>query len=308
MSRLPLLRPATLADVPELERLMLADEGVPPGSQLADLRHVLARGTVVVAEVAAGDGGGTEGAGVAAGGDEAPDAAADASRVIVGFGAAVDSGRSRHLADLFVRRSWQGRGVGQRLLAAVLGNAAVRTTFASDDPRALPLYVRAGMTALWPNLYLLGNPARLPPAPTGHVVRPATLDEMAEAERRWIPVDRRREAAYWSSGVTDPRPFVVLAGDRPVAAGLARDRITGPGRWLDHAVVSPDADPVSALLPALRFGLARTDIGGACVPGPSPLVRVLLDAGFRIENRDTFLASDPAVLDPTREIVNTGFL
>jgi hypothetical protein len=72
--------------------------------------------------------------------------------------------------------------------------------------------------------------------------------------------------------------------------------------------VSPDADPVSALLPALRFGLAGTDIGGACVPGPSPLVRILLDAGFRIENRDTFLASDPAVLDPTREIVNTGFL
>jgi hypothetical protein len=44
------------------------------------------------------------------------------------------------------------------------------------------------------------------------------------------------------------------------------------------------------------------------VPGPSPLVRVLLESGFRIIDHDTFLASDPAVIDPLREIVNTGFL
>ena len=34
-----------------------------------------------------------------------------------------------------------------------------RTTFGSDDPRACRLYVRAGMAALWPNLYLSGDPA-----------------------------------------------------------------------------------------------------------------------------------------------------
>ena len=34
----------------------------------------------------------------------------------------------------------------------------------------------------------------------------------------------------------------------------------------------------------------------------------LLEAGFRIVDRDTFLASDPGLDDPHREIVNTGLL
>jgi len=237
-------------------------------------------------------------------------AVAEIEAGIAGFGAAVDTGRSRHLADLFVRRERQGAGLGRRLLEAVMGEAQARTTFASADPRALPIYVRAGMTALWPNLYLDGDAARLP-APPGYAVEPIAFETLAAVEPRWTGADRTRELAYWRR-LPDPRPFGVSAGGRLVAVGLSRGRIVGRGRWIDRAVVAPDAEPLPALLAALAAAplaaAARRGALGACVPGPSSLVRALLDAGFRITDRDIFLASDPDVVDPAREIMNTGFL
>src|SRR5512142_2915710 len=40
---------------------------------------------------------------------------------VVGYAAAIDAGVALHLADLFIRPAPLGRGIGQRLLAAVLG-------------------------------------------------------------------------------------------------------------------------------------------------------------------------------------------
>ena len=58
----------------------------------------------------------------------------------------LDTGRARMLADLFVEPGRLGQGLGRPLLTALFEDAPVRATFASSDPRALPLYVRAGMT------------------------------------------------------------------------------------------------------------------------------------------------------------------
>ncbi len=73
---------------------------------------------------------------------------------VVGFAAVVERAGVTHLADLFVLPDRFGEGTGGQLLAAVMGDATRRTTFASSDPRALPLYVRNGMIPWWPNLYL----------------------------------------------------------------------------------------------------------------------------------------------------------
>jgi GNAT superfamily N-acetyltransferase len=288
------LRPAVEADVPLLEAVMLATEEPPPGetpmpagAQQPYLAHLVARGRVVVAEPARGAAHGVAG--------------------VVGFGATVDTGRSTHLADLFVLPGQQGGGIGGRLLAAAFGNADRRTTFASDDPRALPLYVRAGMRGLWPSLYVAGDPGRLQPAPSGYRVEEVAPGRMAELERAWSGVDRGPDLAYWAS-TPEARPFVVNRAGASVATGLWRRRIHGTGHWLDHLQVDRAVEPLPALLAAFRYGASLGAHGGACVPGPSPILGPLLAAGFRVVDRDTFMATDPIVVDPEREIVNTGIL
>jgi hypothetical protein len=44
------------------------------------------------------------------------------------------------------------------------------------------------------------------------------------------------------------------------------------------------------------------------MPGPNPAVRPLLEAGFRIEERDTYMASEPDLVDPARLLPNPGML
>ena len=106
-----LIRPATAADIAIIEAIALANDEplvLPAGSSPGYLEHLLARGTVLVAEA---DGG------------------------VRAFGAAVDlPDGSRHLADLFVEPRHQGRGLGRALAARLLEGAAARTTFASGRP------------------------------------------------------------------------------------------------------------------------------------------------------------------------------
>jgi GNAT superfamily N-acetyltransferase len=278
-------RDATDADAPGLREISLSTE--PPADPPLEtapvdayLRHLIARGTVAVAET---------------GGEP------------IGFGAAVDTGRSRHLADLFVRPEHQGHGIGGRLLEMVYGDTWPRTTFGSEDPRAVPSYVRAGMDALWPNLYLSGDPTMLPPVDPGLTTEDAGAEDIAVLEAAWVGAERRPDLAYWA-GLPEIRMVVVRRGSRAVGTAIGRRRFNGQGRWIHHAMAAPDADGPAVLLAALHACLAGATVGGGCVPGPSPLVRVLLEARFRVVDRDTFLASEPAIVDPQREIVNTGFL
>ena len=44
------------------------------------------------------------------------------------------------------------------------------------------------------------------------------------------------------------------------------------------------------------------------VLGPNPLLPALLEAGFRIVDRDQFLASEPDLVDPVRLLPNPGML
>lgn len=244
------------------------------------LRHLITRGTTAVAEL---DG------------------------ALIGFGAAVFTGRATHLADLFVVPAHHDQGVGGRLLATVFGDRFPRTTFSSDDPRALPLYVRAGMAPLWPSLYISGDPRGLPADPDDIAVEDATLEDMARLEGEWAGVDRSPDVAFWTKHI-GPRAVVVVRAGRQIAVGLSRARLNGFGRWIDRAMVAPDEDPVSPLIALIRRGADGGDLIGASVAGPSPLLPALLAAGFRIRDQDTFMASDPGLIDPARTLPNTGIL
>jgi GNAT superfamily N-acetyltransferase len=281
------IRAATENDLRAIDSVLRANHGPPPGEPMEPpgaqdpyLRHLIVRGTTAVAEV---DG------------------------VVIGFGAAVFTGRLTHLADLFVLPAYQGQGHGGRLLAAVFGDRFPRTTFSSDDPRALPLYVRARMAPLWPSLYVSGDPGGLPADPTDIAVEDATLDDVARLEGEWAGVDRSPDVAFWKKH-NAPRAVVVVRAGRPVAVGLSRGRLNGFGRWVDRALVAPDEDPVAPFIALIRRGADGGGLIGASVAGPSPLLPVLLTSGFRIRDRDTFMASDPRLVDPSRILANTGIL
>jgi GNAT superfamily N-acetyltransferase len=224
---------------------------------------------------------------------------------VVAFGAAVDAGVATHLADLFVRPDLTGRGIGRPLLGAVFGEAERRTTFASEDPRALPVYVRAGMAALWVTLYMNGAAATIPPQPGLDSV-PGDPGRLAALERDWTGAHRPADHAFWASQVAADA-FLVVGEDGPLALGYARARQAVDMRALDRLVVRPGADPVGPALAAIHRA-GRGGVVQVTVPGPSPLVRSLLGLGFRIADRDQFMASSPDLVDPARLLPSGGML
>jgi GNAT superfamily N-acetyltransferase len=277
------LRPATLDDLAEIRAILVAHGNDGP-VLIADVvgpyvTHLLSRGRSQVAVI---DG------------------------AIVGFGAAIDTGRSVHLADLFVHPDRLGQGIGKALLGAVLAGSARRSTFASEDPRALPLYVRAGMQPLWAALYVQGPSGAVPE--TGSTLRaePATPDELAALERAWTGYDRSLDHVYWAR-MAESDAFVVRDGGGVAAFGYGRARQAAPIRVLDRLLVHPDADPVAALFTALRRA-GREGPVLVNLLGPNPGLRRLLESGFRVVDRDQFLASDLDVADPARFIPNPGML
>ena len=225
---------------------------------------------------------------------------------VVAFGAAVDAGVAVHLADLFVRPDLLGHGIGRPLLAAVFGEAARRTTFASDDPRALPLYVRAGMLPLCVSLYVEGASAALPAATAGMHLAAADPNELAGLELAWTGVDRSIDHAFWASQA-EADSFVVTDRGGPVAIAHARARQASAVRVIDRLVVRPGADPVAPTLAALRRA-GRGDAVMAVLMGPSPVLRALLDLGFQVTDRDQYMASEPGLVDPARLLPNPGML
>ena len=275
------IRPATVDDIPSI-RTILASHGndgpVVHGDVVGPyLGHLIGHGRTLVS-VSDGE--------------------------VVGFGATVDAGRGWHLADLFVRVDRLGQGIGRPLLDAVFEGATERSTFASDDPRALPLYVRAGMTPLWPSLYVEGAAAYLGEATSGPRTEPATSAQIAASELAWTGQDRVRDHRFWASQV-DADPFVVVDAGEVVALGHARARQASAVRVLDRLVVHPDAEPVSVTFAALRWAARRGPVF-TCIQGPSPVLRPLLEAGFRVADRDTYLASREDLIDPARLIPNPG--
>jgi predicted N-acetyltransferase YhbS len=275
------IRPATQDDVPAI-RALLASHGNDGPIIYGDIvgpyvRHLIDHGRSLVSVAA----------------DE-----------IVGFAAAVDTGRGRHLADLFVQIDRLGQGIGRPLLDAVLDGAVDRTTFASDDPRAMPLYIRAGMAPLWPGVYLEGTAGLLRRSAGSLPTEPASAARIADLEQAWTGEDRRLDHVFWASQV-DADSFVVFDGGEAVGAGYARARQISPVRVLDRLVVRPDADPVPTTLSAIRRAARGGDVR-LCVPGPNPVLGQLLDMGFRVEDRDTYMATRPDLIDPTRLLPNLG--
>jgi hypothetical protein len=162
------------------------------------------------------------------------------------------------------------------------------------------------MQPLWASLYAQGPSSALPSVSAGLQTASATPDRLAALEKDWTGVNRAVDHEFWGS-MPDADAFIVRDGDEVAAFGYARVRQAAPIRVLDRLVIHPDADPIGTTIAALH----RAGRGGpvlACLLGPNPVLRPLLEAGFRIVDRDQFLASDPSIADPARLIPNPGML
>jgi GNAT superfamily N-acetyltransferase len=282
----PAIRRATLDDQPAIAELMAANDepqgwpGIPGWPYLAFL-------------VTHGD------ARVAVDGD-----------AVVGFGASVEAGPITHLADLFVDPGRHGGGIGRTLLAAVMPADRPRTTFASADPRAVPIYARSGMRPSWPLLYLEGDPRRLPAAADLPAAETVPLEAFTKIHRDLTGV-ARPDLDRYQSGLPGAATIVARDGGSVVAAGVVRNLRVRTARALDRLVITAEAteaDATRILLAAIRAAAVEGQPVDVLVPGPNPALPVLLDAGFRMLDRDIYCESEPGLIDPVRRIPNTGFV
>ena len=289
-----MIRPATPEDIPAIRAILAAHGNDDPPGQLRGpdiggpyVAHLIANHVAMVSE--------TPGEGV------------------VAFGAVANAGIAWHLADLFVRPDRLGQGLGRPLLAAMFGDRWPRTTFASDDPRALPSYLRAGMAARWVTLYVRGGPDDVARAAVDRRAR--ALDvvggdpaEIAALELAWTGADRTIDHALWTT-FSGSDPFVIRDAAGPVAVGFGRDRQVGPAaRAVDRLVVRPGTEPVGPVLAAVARCMAAGETMDVTVPGPHPALPVLLELGFRIDDRDIYCAGLTDPVDPERRLVNGGLL
>jgi len=206
-----------------------------------------------------------------------------------GFAATVDVGGVTMLCDLFVRPEARSRGLGDQLLRGLFDGP--RMTFSSQDPRALALYLRHGMTPRWPLLYLSG-PAVAIDGP--FEVVPVTADQAAIADETITSISREATYAYWST-----RPgagcFIVRDAGTTVGAGCRGEGV------LIHLAAAASAP--SVLMSALAALSGRLSL---CVPGSH--ATALVAAGFRIDDFDVFFTSGPDPLDHGLVVMSPGLV
>ncbi len=220
---------------------------------------------------------------------------------VTGFGGALARGGIVHLADLFVHPQRLGRGIGRALLDEILPPASERVTFASRDPRALPLYVGFGMSPLAPLLYMEGTAAQARAlADPGLTLVEAEPAQISDLDRDASGRDRLQDLDFLRGA--GARSFVVQRDGATVGYGVCR--LAAPGgastAYLGPSGVTTSADAIPTALALVRWTAGHSQKVMIPAFGPSPLVRELLDAGFFVEDVDTFMASREGLIDMRR--------
>jgi GNAT superfamily N-acetyltransferase len=275
------LRAATEADLSVIAAIALATGQDEDWDQVypAYLRHLMARGSLLVAE----RGGAVTGYG---------------ATLPIGSGPAAIS----MLADLFVQPAAHGTGCGRAILDALWPDQPRRMTFSSLHSHALPLYTGAGLDAWWPLLYLSGD-TRLLGRPAGWSVQAARPERVAALELAWTGVDRTTDHQMWAARPKGTGVVCSLDG-QPASAGSAGG---APAEYgiahlaMDPATGSEDS-AASAVIAALSWLDPQAGRARVCLPAPHPAVRPLLLAGWRVDEFDLYMATQPDLIDPRRAV------
>ena len=287
------LRPATETDLPGIFRTRMATEGetmsdghpVPVG-----FSHVLNTGRFVLAE---------------RGGR------------VVGFGASFIRDGVTFLSQLFVHPREQSGGIGQALLDAVLpSDGTVRSTIASPDARAVSLYVRHGMIPAWPVFDLSGKRNALHDLPESMVQAmpaeagdPDLLTMDAATGGRLRPEEHR----HWRERCGG-LPYWFERNGRRVGYGylqVARDgydaALRGDSVRIGPIGVEDSSYAIDCVVAAVELARQHASVMNILLPGLHLSLGVLLEAGFRIGDIETFLCSvQPPFADGRRYVPSGG--
>ena len=286
------IRPAAAADIPALYeiwyQLEVAGAGDPPPRAVpVALEHELAYGTIALAER-----------------DGEP----------LGFAATIARGAVVFLSECFVRADRQSGGVGRALVRQLLpDDGRLRCTLGSNDPRALALYIRAGMRPHWPNFCLLADTARLsdPPDPGLEVAPGEPGDpELVEWDAAIGGRHRPEDHAFWVRELA-ATPLWFRRGAATVGYGYAQMRSPEAIWTPDALMLGPigartPADAAACALAALRWARPRAAIVRVNLPGPHPALAALLDCGFQITYVETFVAASEQLFADMRCYLSSG--
>jgi len=290
------IRPATPADLGQVHDIWYRAEVEdfpdvpPPGDMPAIFHHELETGKMYVAQ---------------------------AGSRILGYTALIPRGAIAYLAELYVRDDEQSSGIGQALLARALphqassngsGLTSAACTLSSNDPRALALYIRAGMQPRWPHFLLYAAGSRITgsspgePLAAGVDVVPARPGDHelvrwdAEVGGRFRPEDH----AYWVEG-TAATPLWFARGSETLGYGYVQARNHEVALWHPEAL---SLGPIGAHSPTLALDCTLAAVAWAAerapalalgVPAAHPCLPVLLQAGFRITYVETFVSTEENV-------------
>jgi len=287
-----IFRPAREADLRPMYEVFYQNEVLdtphppPPGDVPSYMQHVLQTGTLHVAEQ---DG------------------------KILAFAGAITRSNITFLTDLFVHPSHQSAQLGKTLLQTVLPpDDRVHCTSSSSDPRALALYIRAGMLPQWPHFALrLEKPAHgMPLTPEIEIIKadptdPALVQWDTQISGRLRPSDHQ----YW---VREERAVPVWLRRQGQTVGYAYIRLGAWSFWFPQACtlgpigVSAPEDATACVLAAVNWTLPQAEVLHIEVPGPHPCLPALLESGFRITYVDTFVSTTESPFFDARCYIAAG--
>jgi GNAT superfamily N-acetyltransferase len=287
-----IIRPANEAELPSVFEVLYQNElldnpqlplpiDIPPY-----LSHVLQTGTLYVAEE---DG------------------------KILAFAGAITRGNISFLTDLFVLPSSQSGKLGKTLLQTVLPqDNLIHCTLSSSDPRALALYIRAGMRPWWPHFALrLDRPTQAWSLATDMEIIEADSSDLAllRWDARVSGRPRPQDLQFW---VREERAVPLWFRRRGQIVGYGYVRFGAEEHSNPQACTLgpmgadiPD-DATACVLAAVHWAMQRSVEIHIDVPGPHPCLTTLLERGFHIQSFDTFVSSASSLTFDARCYIASG--
>jgi GNAT superfamily N-acetyltransferase len=233
--------------------------------------------------------------------------------VVIAFAGAITRGTITFLTDLFVHPAHQSGQLGKTLLHSVLPqDALTHCTVSSSDPRALALYIRAGMHPHWPVFALQREKSthKIPLPSEIEIIEadphdPAFIHWDAQIGGRLRPVDH----LYW---VREQQAIPLWFRRQGQSVGYGYIRLGAGTLWHPHAcalgpigVTAPE-DATDCVLAAVKKGMQEAEVLHIEVPGPHPCLAPLLESGFRISYVDTFVSTTATPFFDARCYIPSG--